>query len=158
MKPTLLLHTCCAPCSIIPLKDLLSEFDVTGFFYNPNIHPFREYIKRKEATFHLVNDFHIKMIYGDYPYRLFLEKTLPYSTSIKRCSICYSDRLTELSNRAKLGNFQYCSSTLFFSPYQNHKIIMHEAKKIFVDNTFVYRNWSLKYKEGMQEARDRDYY
>jgi predicted adenine nucleotide alpha hydrolase (AANH) superfamily ATPase len=136
----------------------MTQFDVTGFFYNPNIHPFKEYINRKEATFSLVKDFHIKIIYGDYPYRSFLEKTLPFSESKKRCSICYFDRLNALSKRFNQENYQYCSSTLFFSPYQDHGIIMKESKKIFTENQFIYRNWSLKYNEGMQEARKRNYY
>ncbi len=158
MKPSLLLHICCAPCSIIPIEDLSTEFSITGFFYNPNIHPFKEYILRKEATYNLITDYSIPMLYGAYPYRDFLQRTLPVSTSTKRCSFCYDMRMEGFAERFQVGQFDYCSSTLFFSPYQNHDIIRAAADKWFSKDVFLYRNWSLRYIEGMTKARDRKYY
>ncbi len=158
MKPSLLMHICCAPCAVIPLQDLQNDFSVVGFFYNPNIHPLKEYLLRKEATFQLMEDFHIPMLYGNYPYRDFLQETLPVSSSCDRCSICYFIRMKETYERFLEGHFQFCSSTLFFSPYQNHHTIQEQAERFFSSSQFVVRDWSTMYRKGMQEARDRGYY
>ncbi|MDD4029189.1 MAG: epoxyqueuosine reductase QueH [Caldisericia bacterium] len=158
MKPTLLLHICCAPCAIVPLQDLMQDFSVVGFFYNPNIHPLKEYLLRKEATFQLGEDFKIPMLYGDYPYRDFLHNTLPVSATKDRCTICYSMRMKETYHRFLAGNFQYSSSTLFFSPYQNHDTIRKQVWTFFSPSQYIVRDWSTSYQKGTQEARDRGYY
>jgi predicted adenine nucleotide alpha hydrolase (AANH) superfamily ATPase len=158
LKPKLLLHICCAPCSIIPLQDLMQDYNVVGFFYNPNIQPLKEYLLRKEATFRLGDDFHIPILYGDYPYRDFLTQTLAVSRTQKRCAICYNIRMKETYSRFISGDFQYCSSTLFFSPYQDHHIIHQQVLDFFTPSQFIFRDWSTQYKEGMQVAREREYY
>lgn len=158
MKPSLLLHICCAPCAIVPLQELTQTYNVTGFFYNPNIHPLKEYLARKEATFRLIDDFHIPMLYGEYPYRDFLAQTLAVSRTSKRCSICYNIRMKETYSLYISKSFQYCSSTLFFSPYQDHSLIKKEVLEFFSPSQFIFHDWSVHYKEGMSQAREQGYY
>jgi predicted adenine nucleotide alpha hydrolase (AANH) superfamily ATPase len=128
----LLLHICCAPCSIYPFGNLQEKFSVTGFWYNPNIHPFTEYEKRLEALKTLAEKRSLPIIYKDeYDLEKFLRGVV--FKEKERCSFCYDLRLRETAEAARRGNFDYFTTTLLVSPHQNQNLIRKIAQRISED-------------------------
>lgn len=165
----LLTHICCGPCAIYPLKKILDGkpapagfkqgIDVWGFFFNPNIHPYTEYQKRLEAVKTLANKMDIKMVYRDeYNLEEFLKNTV--SNIDNRCGYCYSSRLEATAQAAKERNFDYFSSSLLYSKYQDHVMIkrigMGLAEKY--DVPFYYDDFRMGWKEGIKESKDMGLY
>lgn len=124
-KPTLLLHACCAPCSSAVLEVLVEHFDITIFFYNPNISPKSEFDYRLEELHRLLVEMNlteINIISPDYDESEFLniakgQETLPEGGA--RCKDCYRLRLEKTAEHAKKGGFDYFTTTLSVSPYKN---------------------------------------
>ena len=116
--PTLFLHACCAPCSSYVLEYLAEHFNITVFFYNPNITEKDEYEKRKNEPFR----YPVKMIDGDYSPDLFFamakgKEHIPEGG--ERCFLCYEMRLRETARLAKELKFEYFCTTLSVSPHKN---------------------------------------
>lgn len=139
--PRLFLHSCCAPCSSYVLEYLSSYFQITDFFYNPNISPKEEYVKRAEELKHLIDEmpFVHKPVFleGDYcPEEFFkmakgLEKV---PEGGERCFRCYRMRMEEAARLAAEGGYDYFTTTLSISPLKNaQKIneIGEELEKIY---------------------------
>lgn len=119
----ILLHTCCAPCSIYPVKFLRSEgMDVTGYYFNPNIHPYTEFIKRKEALEKYAAEIGMEMIFDPGYYLEEFIRAAAYREQ-QRCRACYSMRLDQAAREAKEGGYDCFSTTLLVSPYQKHELI-----------------------------------
>lgn len=124
-KPTLLLHACCAPCSSAVLEVLWEHFDITIFFYNPNISPESEFNYRLDELHRLLREMKledIKIIAPQYDENEFLgiargKETLPEGGA--RCMDCYRLRLEKTAEHAKKGGFDYFTTTLSVSPYKN---------------------------------------
>lgn len=124
-KPTLLLHSCCAPCSTYCLEYLTKYFDVTVFYFNPNITDREEYFLRaKEQQKYLDNVYKdsVKYVEGRYNPQEFFDmakglEDIPEGG--KRCFLCYTLRLKETATLAKEKDFDYFTSTLSISPYKN---------------------------------------
>lgn len=126
VPPKLLLHACCAPCSSYVLEYLAGIFDITLFFYNPNIYPEDEYLKRYAELKRLVGDMGLSDSVGFaeacYSPECFFElakgfEDLPEGG--ERCRKCYALRLEEAAMAAKNGGFDYFTTTLSISPYKN---------------------------------------
>ena len=125
-RPSLLLHACCAPCSSYVLEYLTPYFDITLFFYNPNISPAEEHQVREEELRRLVDEMglseRVKILVGNYEPERFEElakgrETFPEGGA--RCRDCYRLRLSETARLAKEGGFDYFTTTLSISPYKN---------------------------------------
>jgi len=119
-KKTLLLHSCCAPCSSYVISYLKDYFDITVLYYNPNIEPIEEYNKRKEEQIKLCNLFGIKFMDCDYDNDLFHKVVLGMEDLKEggiRCFKCYELRLRKTASLAT--NFDYFGTTLTVSPYKN---------------------------------------
>lgn len=99
----ILLHICCAPCSIHPLHQLLKDKSgqITGFFYNSNIHPAGEYEKRRNALLQYSKDAHFNVIFGAYEPEVFFEKIGTCKEAPERCSLCWRMRLEKTAETAK---------------------------------------------------------
>jgi predicted adenine nucleotide alpha hydrolase (AANH) superfamily ATPase len=158
----LLLHTCCAPCSVKCIEALKDEgIRPTAFFFNPNIHPFLEYKNRLDALkeFSVRGDFEL-IIRGGYGLSAFLNTLNGCYSFPKRCETCYSARLLETAKYAAENGFLSFSTTLLISPYQNHELI----KKISADaaekynTTFLYRDFRQLFKDGQNAARAAGFY
>ena len=119
----ILLHMCCANCALYPFQKLKKEgHEVFGFFYNPNIQPYQEYIKRREAVKKIEDLLEIRMIYQDrYELEEFLRKVV--FREAERCRICYYLRLMATARIARKGKFKAFTSTLLGSKHQNHNLI-----------------------------------
>ncbi len=116
----ILLHTCCSNCAIYPLEALKDKgFDITLYWYNPNIHPYTEYKLRLDSLKKLQQLWKLKVIYDEY-YREFYKFIQSVAGKEKeRCPICYRLRLENTAKRAKDLGISYFTTTLLVSPYQN---------------------------------------
>lgn len=124
--PTLLLHSCCAPCSSYVLEYLSSKFKITVFYYNPNISPESEYTKRIYEQQSLISrmpaKYPVDFIAGNYDHELFLEMAAGLEhvkEGGKRCFLCYEMRLRECAKIAKEAGYDYFTTTLSISPLKN---------------------------------------
>jgi hypothetical protein len=127
-KKTLLLHSCCAPCSSEVISRLKDYFDITILYYNPNIEPFNEYQKRKNEQIRFIKEFapEIKMMDIDYDNESFKKISKNLESEKEggaRCHKCYYLRLEKTAILAKQNNFDYFGTTLTVSPYKNSAII-----------------------------------
>ena len=156
----LLLHICCAPCSIYPLKTLRKEsFDVMGFFYRHNIHPYTECIKREQVLRDYADRMDLKVIYQEgYEIEEFIRNVV-YRES-NRCEYCYYDRLRSAAMTARRGRFDYFSSTLLYSKFQRHDMIksIGEAIGKTVGVAFYYNDFRTGWKEGIEESKRLEMY
>lgn len=130
LTPTLLLHSCCAPCSSYVLEYLSNYFKITVFYYNPNIHPEPEYNRRVEEQQRLITEFNkkqetkniIQYMVGTYNTTLFYDLAKGYEKDVEggeRCFRCYGFRLREAAKLASEHKFDYFTTTLSISPYKN---------------------------------------
>lgn len=126
ITPRLLLHSCCAPCSSYVLEYLTEYFDITVYYYNPNISPMVEYEKRIAEQKRLISEMKFKnsvsFIEGTYNHDEFISLTrglenLPEGG--ERCSLCYEMRLEAAAQKAAEINADYFTTTLSVSPYKN---------------------------------------
>lgn len=125
-KPSLLLHSCCAPCSSWVLERIKNFFDVTVVYYNPNIYPLEEYLKRKEEQKRILQILDIKFLDCDYNYNEFLcavKGLEEEKEGGKRCNKCFLVRLEKVAKLAKENSFSYFGTTLTVSPHKNAEII-----------------------------------
>ncbi len=124
--PRLLLHSCCAPCSSYVLEYLSKYFDITVFYYNPNISPQEEFEKRVEELKKLIAELSVihpvHLVIGDYEPERFYEISKGYEKvpeGGERCFRCYRLRLEESAKLASEGDFDYFATTLTISPLKN---------------------------------------
>lgn len=124
-KPSLLLHSCCAPCSSYVLEYLYKYFNITIFYYNPNIFPEKEHKFRYEELKRLVHDMKlndVEVIYGGYDTSIFNKISKGLESEQEggnRCFYCYAMRLMETAKIARKDKFDYFATTLSVSPYKN---------------------------------------
>ncbi len=129
-KKRLLLHSCCGPCSSYVITYLTKFFDITILYYNPNIFPYDEYLKRKEEQIRLINEIDtensLDIIDCDYDNDLYekLIKGLEQEPERgKRCNVCYLMRLDKTAAIAKENGYDFFCTTLSVSPYKNANLI-----------------------------------
>lgn len=119
----LLLHICCANCSLLPLQHfLLKGMDIKGFWFNPNIHPYTEYSARLDAVNQLRKAWGFDMeCEDDYGLERYLRAVV--GREDERCGICYTMRLDEAARAARKMGYGAFTTTLLASPYQKFGII-----------------------------------
>jgi len=154
----LLLHACCAPCLTYSYGVLSEEHDVTAFWYNPNIHPYREYEKRLESLELFSEKKGIEVIYDtDYPLKGCLEGMIEKEN---RCKFCYRKRLYKTAEYASDRGFEAFSTTLTISPYQDHDLIKSIGEEIeeILDIGFVYKDLREGFSKSHQISREMGLY
>lgn len=122
----LLLHICCGPCSTAVVERLIDDYDITGYFYNPNIHPEEEYCRRLEAAQMALNRFGIPFVEGRYNPDAFFEavKGLEHEPENGlRCPVCYRMRLAATAEYAARNSFDCIASTLTLGPQKKATVI-----------------------------------
>ncbi|MDR0590209.1 MAG: epoxyqueuosine reductase QueH [Spirochaetaceae bacterium] len=151
----LLLHTCCAPCSVHCVENLRAEgIKPVLFWYNPNIHPVTEYRSRKDALIRFAGDENLDLVMADeYGLRPFIQGIYPDFD--RRCAFCYRLRLEKTVRYGAEQGFTAFSTTLLISPYQDHDLIRETAQALGVQYgiTFVYRDWRPRFRQGQEKAR-----
>lgn len=164
-KPTLLLHSCCGPCSSYVLKFLSSYFDITIYYYNPNIYPNSEFEKRKNVQIDLINKMglNINVIVDNADYQVYLDAVKGY-TNLKegsmRCYKCYEFRIKKLSEKASELGFDYYTTVMSVSPYKNSDWINELGYKYELQSKFLYSNFKKEngYKESIRLSKEYDLY
>ena len=150
-----LLHICCAPCTIFPLKVLRGEgHDVTGSYYNPNIHPYLEYKRRLDTL-------------RDYALREALPVRFDETYAVEeffrgvvfaeedRCRHCYDIRLRHVAASAIDGEYEAFTTTLLYSKYQKHELIREVGERVASEYgvLFLYRDFRVGWSEGLKISR-----
>lgn len=150
----ILLHVCCAPCAVYPLAQLSSQgHEVTGFFYNPNIHPYQEFRRRIEAV-KQYGEATGKEIALDEQYGLteFLREVVFHEQD--RCTRCYEMRLQETVERAAAQKMEAFSTTLLYSKYQNHQLLIARCRSLAEQYgvRFYYEDFRLGWQQGIDTS------
>jgi len=157
----ILLHICCAPCLIYPEEVLSSKgFQVQGFFYNPNIHPFSEYKNRLQALKKLTQGSTDKIIYAEYDFQNFFKTVVNNETAPRRCKLCWHMRLKKTAIFAKENGFDFFSTTLLVSPYQDINAIKEIAEEIAREDgiRFYFGDFRSGFRKAHTQAKQRDIY
>ncbi|MGN0315574.1 MAG: epoxyqueuosine reductase QueH [Fusicatenibacter sp.] len=157
--PTLLLHSCCAPCSSYVLEYLSQYFRITVFYYNPNIYPPAEYEKRVEEQQRLIHElparYPISFCQGVYDSDLFYELTRgmeQFPEGGERCFTCYEMRLLAAVTKAKELHCDYFTTTLSISPLKNADKLNQIGEKLALEYGVPYLNSDFKKKNGYQRS------
>ena len=150
----ILLHVCCGPCAAYPFRSLREQgHEVTGLFYNPNIHPYREFRRRLDTVRQFAEAAGCPMEIDDqYGLTEFLRRVVFHEAA--RCSRCYDLRLAAVAARAAAGGFDAFSSTLLYSIYQNHQLLKIRGEQLA--NThgieWHYEDFRTGWQEGIDES------
>ncbi len=156
----ILLHTCCGPCALFPLQQLRAAgHQVTGFFYNHNIHPYQEYVRRRDTAVQMADQEAMPLILqDDYDLEGFLAHVA--AEPDKRCSYCYASRLKATAHAAAAGGFEAFSASLLYSRYQKHDEIRALGEQFGSEYgvTFHYQDFRSGWQEGIRLSKDRGLY
>ncbi|MBT9150068.1 MAG: hypothetical protein DDT40_00234 [candidate division WS2 bacterium] len=156
------LHTCCAGCAQGVINTLTSKFKAKPFlfFYNPNIQPESEYIKRKEAIVGLAEITQLSLETPQYNPEEYLSYINSPEKIIDRCFLCYYLRLSYSIEKAHLGGYLLFSTTLLASPHQNHEKII-EICETLTNNSgidFIYYDFRKEYYEQLAQVKKSGLY
>ncbi len=151
-----LLHTCCAPCSIAIVEELKDNFDLTVFFYNPNIFPAEEYMKRKEQVVKVCKEWNIKMVDKDYEHEKWRQEVKGLETEPEmgnRCAVCFKFRLQATVHYATENNFDIFGTSLTSGRNKKAQIINPIAQ--FLADQFNIKFYDEDWKKGGRQERGR---
>lgn len=157
----LLMHTCCAPCSVYCIDSLRAEeIEPVSYWFNPNIHPYIEYKTRRDTLIEYSNMINFELIIDEnYGLVEFCKNTV--NNLDNRCKeYCYKVRLEQTAKYAKENGYDAFTTTLLVSPYQNHealKEVAYEMAKKY-DVEFLYRDFRTGFREGQNKARELGLY
>ena len=164
----MLLHVCCAPCSIQCVETLLAEdVQLHLFWYNPNIHPYTEYRSRGNSLYNFAAEKNLPLtIEDDYGLRSFIKGVAAIEENgespgkKKRCGFCYRLRMRRAARFAVERGFDAFSTTLLISPYQDHELIREigEDLAVLYGLEFLYRDFRPLFRESQNQARSAGYY
>jgi len=155
-----LLHACCGPCLIHPAEDLRAGgVEPTALFYNPNIQPYQEYVKRRDAAAEAAEALGVELITLDeYDLAGFLRGVV--FREEQRCRICYHQRLSRAASVAKRGGFDAFTTTLSVSPTQSPELIQQVGEAVSAETgvAFLYRDWRPGYSAAAARSRELGLY
>ena len=157
--PTLLIHSCCAPCSSYVLEYLSEYFKITVFYYNPNIYPESEYTKRIAEQQKLIHDmkfrYPVSFLAGEYDKEKFYEMAAGMEDLKEggaRCMKCYELRLSEAARQAAAGGFDYFTTTLSISPLKNAQKLNEIGLRVGEEYGVKYLVSDFKKKNGYKRS------
>ena len=156
----ILLHICCGPCGLYPSRTLRSAgHDVTGFFYNHNIHPYQEYARRLCTAREMAEHEELPLlVQDDYDLEVFLANVAQSPET--RCSYCYASRLRAAAAIAGKLGFDAFSASLLYSRYQRHEEIRLLGEQISREYgvPFYYTDFRSGWQEGIRMSKEMDLY
>jgi len=154
-----MLHVCCAPCTTVVLPGYRDEgFEVSGYFYNPGIHPYRENRRRLETLEAYAGRVEFDLI-SDYTYPL--EENLAMLLSAEnRCLACFTDRLETTALKAARSGIGTFATTLSVSPWQDHDLILEAGNRAaqLSGCRFLYRDFRPQYRKSVEMSRELGLY
>ena len=155
MRPKLLLHICCAPCSTHPIDLLKNDYRVIGFYYGPNIHPEVEYIVRLEEMERLAETLGIELIRAEYDISRWFHRTAGLEEEREggeRCRVCYRMRLEKTAQYALEKKIRYFTTTLSVSPHKNTGAINEIGLEVGERNGLTFLPADFKKKDGFKRS------
>lgn len=159
--PTLLLHSCCAPCSSYVLEYLSEYFSITVLYYNPNIAPEKEYKARVEEQRRLISEmptkYPVSFLAGAYVPEMFYAAVKGLEQCPEggeRCTVCYEMRLREAAETAKTGGFDYFTTTLSISPLKDAERLNSIGKALAEEYGLSYLYSDFKKKNGYKRSTE----
>lgn len=162
-RPSLLLHTCCGVCGGSVFEQMIQHFDVTLYFYNPNIHPEAEYIRRRDELmtmldrFNLDHQSNIKFIEGGYDPAAMIQKLQPFKDEREgqnRCGICYAWRIEATYDLATKLHFDYCTTVLTVSRHKDSQKLNRIAIALQPRFKSTYLISDFKKKDGTKRSQE----
>jgi len=154
-KPRLLLHSCCGPCSTVPLERLRDDHDLTVYFYGPNIHPEKEYRERLEGQRKVCRNMEIELIEG--PYRpaewgraIKVYRDLPEGSL--RCESCYRLRMIQTARLARERGFDFFCVTLTVSRHKNSRVLERIGREVAQAEGIAYLAEDFKKRDGYNQS------
>ncbi len=156
-RPPLLLHSCCGPCSSYVMEYLAQYFNITIFYYNPNISPSEEFEFRAAEQQRLIQEMNlgVKFLLGKYEPERFSALAKGHEAEPEggtRCFLCYRLRLTEAAKIAKESGFSYFTTTLSISPHKNAQILNELGREISDAFGVPYLYSDFKKKNGYRRS------
>lgn len=150
-----LLHICCANCAIFPVKSLRGQgHRLTGFFFNPNIHPYQEFARRLDAVREYAARTELPVVYRpEYRLEEFLAQVA--SSPATRCDYCYHSRLEETARLAAERSFDAFTTSLLYSRYQQHDKIRRFGELLAerYGVPFLYQDFRSGWREGIDASK-----
>ena len=156
----LLLHTCCAPCSVYCIQKLRKDnIEPVIYWYNPNIHPYMEYKARRDTLKEYTKSIGVEAIFEEnYGLREFCKNVIDDLDN--RCQYCYRTRLEKTVQYAKENGYDAFCTTLLISPYQNHEKLKQTGEELEKEYGihFYYQDFREGFRQGQNEARELGLY
>jgi hypothetical protein len=163
IKPKVLLHSCCGPCSTAVIERLFGDYRITVFYYNPCITENDEYEKRKQEQIRFIYEFNkdldedqrVRYIEGAYKPEEYLELVTGLETEPEggaRCTVCFRQRLEETARIAKEYDFDFFASTLTVSPHKNYALIAEIGRDCEKKYGVSFLDMDFKKKAGFQRS------
>ncbi len=156
MNKSILLHICCAPCATEVVENLRKEgYEVTGFFYNPNIYPKKEYDLRLDNFHKLASQIDLPFLVGSYNSKDWYQEIQGLEAEPeggKRCKICHRMRLNHTAQIAKDKGYEAFTTTLTVSPYKLSKIINPIGKEVGEKHKTKFLERDFKKQEGFKRS------
>lgn len=153
--PKILLHVCCGTCALHPYFQLKKNFNVTFFYYNPNIHPEEEYFKRLDGLKLVSEKYSVDLLIGKYEVKKWFKLTQDLKEEPEggsRCTLCFRTRLSKTAETAKKLGFNLFGTTLTISPHKNHKTINSLGAELASDRGIYFYQANLKKKDGFKKT------
>lgn len=168
-KPRLLLHSCCGPCSSAVLERLYEDYEITLFYYNPNIYPKDEYDHRVETQRKIINSLpfgnEITMVLGEYDPDSFDKAAKGYENCPEggdRCRICFEIRLSRAAKYAACNGFDIFTTTLSISPHKNALVLNEIGERLSKEYGITWLHSDFKKQDGylrsIQLSKEYDLY
>ncbi|MEW6457838.1 MAG: epoxyqueuosine reductase QueH [Bacillota bacterium] len=156
----MLLHVCCGPCAIYPLERLREQgFEPHGYFFNPNIHPYAEYLRRREALAGFARGENWPVIFApDYPLEQYFREVVYREGD--RCRFCFTQRLRQTARVAVRGRFAAFSTTLLVSPFQKHDLVRQAGMAAAAEYgiSFHYEDFRPGFRKAVGRSRELGLY
>jgi len=156
MKKKLLLHVCCCPCSIYVYRTLSLDYEVTCYFYNPNIHSAKEYLFRRQELERTAADLGWDVVYADYQMEEWFRRVKGHEKDPERgerCSICFNMRLENTFQYARDNGFEIVTTSLSVSPYKATRQINTEGELLAEKYSVAFLPENFKKQNGFNKAK-----
>lgn len=159
-RPTLLLHSCCGPCSSYVLDYLTEWFDITVLYYNPCIDPQEEYELRKDVQKGLIDRMNahgrnIRYLEEPYDHLSFLDRVAGHEGDREggaRCAICFEQRLRKAAETAKSGGYDCFCTTLTVSPHKNAEVLNRTGRDLEAELGVPFLPSDFKKRDGYKKS------
>lgn len=160
-RERLALHACCGPCLLEPIDELLHEgFEITVVYFNPNIHPLDEYVRRRDTLMEYASEHGIEVVELPYDPAVWKEAVGSAAERPERCRACYRLRIGAVADWGAAEGVDAVATTLTVSPYQDAAAIAEEGQRaaLAAGVRYVDRDFRQRYPEATRRSRELGMY